>query len=331
MKRLWPVLAVTVALALFWAAREAASWRPHRVGQTRAQTPKIGFSPDGRFLVAQSISSNIPAVMWELKSGQKRALPPGKAFLSPEDSSVSRLLVSPDGQTLAIITDWHKTTRSLDSLYRPQARFYSLPTGKSSVARVPDAMTYNWTSDGFFSPDSQRFTLATRRYFYEFNAANGQLLQRVKPRFQSRYSVFSPDGSHVLQELGGHSLIREVGGDREIPLPGSAQNPRMGWSPNGQICWQAQPYNTGFRFWNAQNGALLRTWKTAPGARVHFMPDSKRLAVATPHGLELRDAATGQLAQTLPGPVSQPFAIASNGRFAISVDAQGTLWKWRLK
>ncbi len=100
------------------------------------------------------------------------------------------------------------------------------------------------------------------------------------------------------------------------------------WSPDGKLYWENGAY---LRLWHSRDNTIVRQVPSQEQDGLHFTPDSKHLAVATPRGLELRDVLTRKLVQTLPGPRAEPFAFAPDGSFAVSCDKDGKIWKWRLK
>ena len=323
-RRLIVALAALVAILIFVAAREAASWRPKAVGQIRSLNPTrqtLQFSLDSQFLLTQGNVNNEPIFLWDAAKWRKvRELPQGK------------WMVSRDFRIAARIEDQSRTNSLLQMQFRPVARLFDLRNGPFlRQVSAPDSLDYNWISDAQFTPDGRRFWLVTRRYFYQFDAINGRMLQRVKPQFQAQFSALSPDTGQILRDFDGLTWICQTDNGQMIrALPHSAQG-RASWSPDGKICWQTQPGGRGFRFWNAQTGAIIRAWNAPAFTQIHFTPDSKNLVVATPNGLELRDVSTGKLVQTLRGPRAEPFALAPDGSFAVSLDKAGTLWKWRLQ
>lgn len=320
-------LAVLIPLALFFAAREAASWRPQLLGNVNALNPTLLFSPDSRYLIIQNQISRL-GDLWDLTARRKvRRLALGMFYV-----------VSPDSRTVAVVDhnrSWLFNQR-FGFAHRPGARFFDLKSGRPLlVLGAPKREAGNDILDAAFSPDGSRFVIVTPRADYTFDATTGTFLRLNQAGFFPRDAALSPDLKRVLHDADGHLDIRDFPTSQTKPplILRAALSGRCGWSPDGKMCWQrsVDPVDVlGFRFWNAQTGEVIGTEETN-GANIHFTPDSKNLAIATSKGLELREVLTGKLVQTLPGPREQTFEIAPDGTFAVSVDASGKIWKWRLK
>ena len=219
----------------------------------------------------------------------------------------------------------------------PEAHIYDAASGKSLLhLRLPETLTYKRRYDAAFSPDGQRFSMATPRYIYHYSSADGQLLRRTRFDEQSHYALFSPDASRVLRERKDQFWVCDAWSGKSIALLPTTTYQRYSWygSPDGKIYWQGVPHPQNLshlRFWDARTGTVIRDWITAASTQIHFTPDSQNLVVVTPNGLEVREAKTGKLTGTLPGPTSEPITITPDGNFIVSSDNQGTIWKWRLR
>jgi WD40 repeat protein len=334
-RRLGFALAALVPLALFLAIREVASRRPQVLASVGISNPTLLFSPDSRYLIIQE--GHLKAGdLWDMSTRRRvRQLPKGRYYSFSSDS-----------RALAVINDNQGLTFDGKGVtYAPGARLFDLESGRSiQVVHAPKHFTDNWTLDAAFSPRGE-LILTTARSFYRFNTT-GQLLHRAVPQtaFDSPPEVASaqkiaPDGIHVLAtdkivrlhdiSTGHirHSLRSPAKGSPALRSPNFSPE-LVGWSPDGALVWEA---NTQLiRFWNARTGKLARQWKTKNLFGAHFTPDSKHLAVVQGNRLELQEVLTGKVVKTLPGPRAEPFQIAPDGSFAVSIE-NGQLLRWRLR
>jgi len=94
--RLWTAIGVTVPLAIFFAARSVASWRPQRIGVQPLEVPSseqsshfLNLSSDEKWLVSSNMSDGT-GFIWNLSANSKRKLEGGE----PTFSNDSRLLAT---------------------------------------------------------------------------------------------------------------------------------------------------------------------------------------------------------------------------------------------
>ncbi|MBW3637389.1 MAG: hypothetical protein KY445_13150 [Armatimonadetes bacterium] len=307
-------LAVALPLALFLAAREAASWRPQLIGKTTA-SHKVQISPNGLWAC---LMDGEGSEIWDLQTWQRVR---GK-FYGFQD-------FSPDSRHFAVVISNSRGAGAL--LHTPQVQLFDVASGKlvrswRDERHFPD----DWLAKGRFSPDGKRFIVVTQKTCRQFEVASGKLLSRAELGTDEeplRQAAISPDGRHFLESGAGVKLRRVEGGDVVLGRL-DARGP-MGWSPDGQFYWDRDAKFNNLRLWRLRDHTLVQ--KVTYDTWLHFTPDSKHLAVATPKGLELRDVLTGKIVQTLPGPQDDPFAFAPDGSFAVAVDGGGKIWKWRLK
>lgn len=308
------VVAVVLPLALFLAAREAASWRPQLIGKTTV-SHKVQISPNGRWAC---LMDGEGSEIWDLQTWQRVW---GKSY-SFQD-------FSPDSRHFAVVISNSRRQGAL--LHTPQVQLFDVANGKLARSwRDEQHFPDDWLAKGRFSPDGKRFIVVTQKTCRQFEVASGKLLSRAELGTDEealRQAEISPDGRHFLESGAGVKLRRVEGGDVVFGRL-DARGP-MGWSPDGRLYWDRDAKFNNLRLWRFRDNTLVQ--KVTYDTWLRFTPDSRHLASATPDGLELRDVLTGKLVKTLPGPRTDPFAFASDGSFAVSCDKNGKIWKWRLK
>ena len=303
--------------AFFWM-RELASWRPQLVGvQNRKRIPggviwrsKVKISLDGR-LLALFDAITTPPTIWDLEQ-KKLLFRTGSLHHNVVFSPDSRLMVLYNGPSLDFSL-LHARTGKL-------VRKFSLPPAQDSHP--------------VFSRDGREIFYVAQNQLWRLNVKSGEKHRQVDwgKRFLSDAEIRA-DASEILSLSEGGLNFYDARKGQHLGYLGGTDIIDAGWSPDGKFVWvwNGKQQNVNFLKVHRGQSRFLHGFSADWHQKIHFTRDSKFFAVATNKGLEMRDVMTGKLVKTLPGPREEPFDLSPDGNFAISVDNEGKIWRWRLK
>ena len=325
--RIFAVGGALLTLGLFLWARELASWRPKLVGATRttadlsniaitrSSAELIKISPDGRLGFAGNGYHFEPTKIWDLEN---------HGFFEDKRTERGAIIFSSDSQRAFLTSeDLGFSEGSLFSMGAGK-KFRSIKFDHKFLGTLPALSFSDDEREILFFGDSRfwRGDWNTGKMRAQFEVATGQEI--------SQYLISADTKQLMARDSQGLHFYDSKSGEK-LGFIGGKDFIEAGWSPDGKIVWAWQPSAANFLSWNGRQSQLLRTSVVNSPLEIHFTPDSKFLAVATPKGLEMREVSTGKLVKTLLGPREEPFDISKNGDFAISVDKRGKIWRWRLK
>ncbi len=164
-RKLLVFLAVALPLALFFAAREAASWRPQLIGKTKG-IDRVQISPDGRWAALSGYGST---EIWDLQTHRPGIKPFGFQCFSTDSKSV--VVLSSRQQPPDF---WFHT---------PQVQLLNLESGKLEKS-WRDARNYpnDWPLQARFSLDGKRLVVVTKKTSRQFDVPSGRVLSRANFR-----------------------------------------------------------------------------------------------------------------------------------------------------
>lgn len=152
-------------------------------------------------------------------------------------------------------------------------------------------------------------------------------------------STLSPDGRQIARMLPTNSEIRRTDNGQFVSaLPfGERGTILLGFAPDSDLIYSVPSNNNGkviHHFWGAKKSRQklqLVATVAASSFKPHFTRTPNVLAFATSNGIELREIPGSKVVKKLRGPTSEPFALAPDEASAVSCDARGQIYRWRLR
>lgn len=267
--------------------------RPHI---TRPYT--FAYAPDGKTIASTSWDKhermrgrNIPAVeVWDVATGEDKAILIGHPW------RVNSIAYSPDGETIATTTGWHRNNT---------VRLWDTQTGQNiftSKMQMP--------RDTFviFSPDGTTYAAAAADntvHLWDGKTGKHKITLTGHTK-QVSCAAYSPD-SQTLATGSYDGTIRLWGvttGNHKTTLTSDKESvTSIGYAPDGNtiVCGTG---NGDVQLWNTQTMKLKSTFTghTKRTKSVIYSPDGNIIATASSDGtVRLWDAATGQSKAILTG------------------------------
>ena len=320
---------ILVAVALFFAARNAASWRPQLLFGQREKDPQFQFSRDGHWLLIQGDEN----VLWDWQNRRlARKVPFGFYRFSPDGKLLARLELGEkkSGKEYSFATT---VEISQTASGRTAAKFAD-----------PKRQIYDSLQDAQWSADGKNLVVATVYSCRIFDAQSGKIVARWdagKHKSAAVQSALSNDGAQLLRLRAPTS---------ESPYPNSelrrADNgqflqgfhitanvtEKIGFAPDQKRVYSVPNSGNLVHFWDAKTAKLVATAKTdANFGAPHFLKNPNLLAFASPSGIEIRQIPGSQVVEKLGGPPKEPFAFAPDENSAVSCDAKGQIFRWRVR
>lgn len=321
-------LAVLMMVGVFFWMRELASWRPQLVSVTRSgplpmnrfrymQWPLVKISPNARFVFVDERRMGSSTGILDL---QKRT------FFKNNSWARHYVIFSPDSQRAFI---WNP-----NEFFRV-GFLISTRDGKTIRKLSFQSISASNSKNFCFSSDGRELLLVGDSEIWRSNIQTRKIKgQRLWPAIainEDMAVVFSTNQKQLMMHDTDGLHFYDVQTGQKLGFIGGQNLDNAGWSPDGKIVWAWQASAANFLKVHRGQGRSLHTFQFDSPEEIHFTPDSRFFAGATPQGLEMRDVMTGKLVKTLPGPREEPFDISSDGNFAISVDSAGKIWRWRLR
>jgi WD40 repeat protein len=288
---------------------------------------EAAFSPDGGRVAwhcwhPSTRSSTVS--IWDLATGEQ-------VLTVKVPDNFSRMAFRSDGQRLAT-----------GAWYAENVAVWDVGTGLRGEIAAPLVSLKHQSSDVTFSPDGTRLVTADENGTVKIcEAATGALLHTRKGhRARVNRVAFSPDGKW-LATAGRDGTIKiwdaTAGPASDLAYPqlslrGSGKPRGEQWvtfSPNGQRLATTTP--DAVLLWEPSTGLQVLTISWRNGVECGaFSPDSRRLALTSSAGVDLRDVVTGQLYQQVhpkkPSHI-QGVALGPDGqRLATVAGAQVNVW-----
>lgn len=341
-KKRWGLGAtVFVALALFWWARELASWRPQKIGiwpdallvEDLAHGPWIvtskqlinvenghrislptsatkwsdyRFSSDGRSFALSVIEGDkFPYIEWR-DSASGRLLRKFDKFLGDyahqQGAAKLNFEFPSQGEKLIVIADNGVDFLSLNS---PKRDFFAIPEWPNAR---PDPSLKVFSPDGkwLFVPETtDRPQLGSKIY----NLSQRCLQSKIEMSLNTIHQIgFSPDGTSVIIT----NYTSNDDGSRKSEI-------WMADVQTGRKLWDFAPFH------DNMEDSIRRNFP------FRFSPDGQRLIALNPsHDWELRSARSGKLIRRLP-PIFGQSTFAPDGNFLYTLDEDSILWKIRVR
>lgn len=325
MKRLFWLGSMVFAVALFLVARNAASWRPQNIAAMQGRAT-FQFSPDGRWLLIQN--PDLTGVLWDWRDRRlARKVNPGFYRFSP------------DGRFLANSAMEIKRIRGI------YANITKVEITETQSGRVvgafddPKTRSSEGVHDAAWSSDGKKLVVVTSYGWRTFEVASGQVVSRWQTKVGQRAasgSTLSRDGLQVVRLLLNNSEIRRTDDGQFVSgLPFGVHGATgVGFSPDSRLVYSAPVNGRVVQFWGVKGTPRkleLVATIAAPPYTPHFTRTPGVLAFAAPSGIELRRVPGGQVVEKISGPRDEPFELAPDGNSAVSCDARGQIYRWRLR
>ncbi len=322
---LWWLASISV-VALLWAIKSAASWRPQLFG-VQKEAYFFAFSPDGKWFTLSEANGAVQ--MWNIES--KRAVwrsdDPGWVF-SPD----SRLVVmehktSPDGHERETFKGTRldlcdvRTGQVVRSLEPPDSMPFATG-GKRPLA---------------FSPDGRELRVATPSSLLCFDVASGRFLKATHWLVPSEsFNTTVYDGRFISKDrfvtMNRDLAVFDVTTAKQLQkVPAFFLGSSFDVAPDGFSFLEQQNYGATsvlYRFSDAHLIAKLpqgTTRYSGDGSCVYFSPFNPG---GQKEALQVFDAHTGRKLRTLPGLTSKYFGSSPDGNWLYEARG-GKIWKWR--
>lgn len=281
--------AVAMMLGQAMQAVDARQWWKKTEGSA---VPSLGFSADGRYLVATSFKDTefkTWVVVWSLPEGRQLA-----SFMMADkpDIMVSAPVISADGSKLMLLTQAYEEPQPVT------LRVWSLPDGRPLAAfeahksQEDDKQPY-----GVFDPSARRLCYTgVDGVAHVVDLESGRSLLDLALPGRVALAAFSPDGRQILGggDDGSAVIWDAASGERRLRLPGlPTAITTAAFSPDGRRV-VAGSRDGSLAVWDAASGAL----QIAGGHRVlvelaRFSDDGRRLFSIGRDGIRVSDARNG--------------------------------------
>jgi WD40 repeat protein len=317
----------------------------------------VTISPDGRTLAAtgQFFAEDRSIRLWDMATGKQIKK------LSGHEKGVWQLAFSPDSRTIASAgmdgtvllqdTATGKALRRFDAwdgsvscvAFSPDGRLIA-SGAQRAIVRLWDVATgkevRHWKGEGgrieavAFSPDGKTLAWGGGRIQLADLATGQERMPANGHSFQITSLALTPDGK-VLTSMGwdgGVRLWETVTGKERAQFAGPRDTvaPRI-VSPDGKMVVARNAAESGFEFWDAASGQLLRS-VLGPPARalgVAFSADGTTVAaVSSDKTIRIWEVATGRELQTIKGSARYPLALSPDGSVLAAAGVNNALSLW---
>ncbi|GEM_PF-3000603 len=169
------------------------------------------------------------------------------------------------------------------------------------------AQTPNWIRSVTWNADGSQIAIATEDGMIQILDATGQSLRTIQANSPDAVLTleWSPDGSKLAS--GGMDRLVKIWsattGQPLFSLSGHLQEVRhVAWSPDSSrlVSTNLEALTeANVRIWDATTGQLLHALKLGNAVAVDWSSDGKRLAIGRAHEVDILDADSGQMVDTL--------------------------------
>jgi len=277
---------------------------------------QLGYSPDGRFLLAETgvVEGRLSEiVLWDLtRRVAAQRIPGGKFALSP------------GGNLLAVVT----TARRL--------QLWTLdPFGEAAAPNEAATMAFAWSTPAFSSNGNRLAATDRSGNVHVWTVADWREQTRLKVQPIPSWVLFTHDGETLLSEAGKRVLQWRLANGQQIgSFDGQTANvSSAALSSNGLLLATGSIDNTA-RVWDLASHRLIAAFACGAGQinSVAFSRDGKSLAAGTYEGpIQLWNVAARQQSATLRGHLSYigSLAFSSDGRTLASSSMDKTIRLWQ--
>ena len=308
------------------------------VGQeARATLPgtsngSMAFSPDGSILATSGLGSNVQ--LWNTTTGYPRTLPIASNGMYFSESSsptgpvpplppiLGPVAFSPDGRTLATATSEDDKVRLWDTATGHARNILTTDGTVFDVEISPDGRALATRSSG---PDGHVYT------FQLWGLATGKVLRTLTN--SKGIPVFSPNGGTLALFAQGHDNAHTVqmwstsSGKALHSFTVSNSVDEVTFSPDGHLLATSGSDTETVQLRNPITGKILRTLTAdGPVQFLAFSPDGKLIATAGGNGIQLWNAATGQVHIVPPSGSTKAVVFSPDGHTLATIGASVQLW-----
>lgn len=205
--------------------------------------------------------------------------------------------------------------------------------------------------DWKFSANWREVSVVSAGAVYTWSTATGKLLRCVRfdnsKNVSTLFAALSPDCRLVVARMNNQFNGEFVRGGvfdthtgHKLFNLSSSVDLGVGFSPGGTIFWTSSrtsrvPSDDGqeMDFFDTRTGRLLWHALSFSRSRIKFSPQQRTVIISGEKSLELHDARTGKLQQTLPHPAPyvSDFAPSPDGSQLWATYNNGQIWSWRLR
>jgi hypothetical protein len=302
-KRFWKfsalVFAVALPVALFFVAREAASWKPQALAGV-SYKQDFAVSPDGRRIAYAPRQTRV--IVRELESGASHEIRDQKAM-------ILGVQFAPDGKLLALC--WRTSNPRYEQVL--EAMLWS-QSGSRALEKAP-AIDEEGLESFSFAPDGRKLRMLTSSRFLEWDVRSGQLLRVVK--MEKAGNALSADAKTIFWGgWGGDVGATDVRTGQVSAQWNSGQSAfeAFNLSPFGSYLLTDKPNS-----WRVYDMVHRRALWSFPRANITeqnwlFSPDERFLFIAAKSTVEVREMPSGRVVRRLPRvPETELLAVSADG------------------
>jgi WD40 repeat protein len=316
----------------FWDVSSGRQKHAVKLQGTTRTGSNLTLSADGALLLDYDVDV---LRVWDTATGKLIKRWAGQRNAGPW----SRIRLSPDGRTLALLSARARSRVVLWDWKAEQERVLHAPT-PSQANEVEDGRDYlSFSLDGKWLLSKS----ATGPQLLVWEVSAGRLQQRL--RVLVRFAGFSPDSNYLLlatvRDLTAPQArlrIYEVASGNlahTFELPGRQVFHGLACAPDGQTLVELG--SEGLTVFDRQTGRSAQRWATAGAAElqaIQFSPDGKMVAGVEGQGVRLWDVATGKELHPRAGHSAAVTRLspAPEGRLWSTSEAAGSeleLWEWK--
>jgi len=320
-KRLWTAVGVAVPVAIFFAARSVASWRPQPIGvqpvdyrEDEMGDEFLTLSPDEKWLASTDNMAG-GGFIWNLDTNSKRILNGYQVKFSKDSHLVATNPTQWDEQNDPIMLEVQRTEGS--SLWKRKLSQHERLIG--------------FSEDGQLQTNQENL-----RHFFDANT--GKLIRTLPPEVLPWRTTKTGDETHEPTNIIAYVPL----GASKPEYSFQTTNKYDVWSLSADkscLCVSLY-YLARFNILDAQTGKLLwfYTSKNADSGTFFCYPNwedgGKSLATIENDTLIVRDARTGKVLlshkNNLPAPLKS-WAFTKDGSAVYLMDAKGEIFRQRLR
>lgn len=307
------ILSLGIGAAIFVAAREFASWRPHLISQAEfaalplGERPHDWFSPDLKWAAdfrpqkpvhKGEMSRASQLRIWNLREGTSRDTPPFPLFY---EGFIGAIALDATGERVV----WCTTVVGEGS-QTPSARMFNFRTRRLTPLQLKED---DFVDEFRFTPDGRQILAVTLRTVVTLESSTGKVRRQIRvgeappaaPNYQDFHAALSPDGRFYFQRQGRAGTVWDVQSEtlvRRLPSL-KAQVPISGsFVEQGRYFFTKDNLTSQFYCLDAQSGRVL--WTHQPhrdSATFHdpiFSPDQSLCVFGDEKRIEVVEVATGK-------------------------------------
>ncbi|RYX83239.1 hypothetical protein EON83_15335 [bacterium] len=328
-RSLW-LLALVPLVALIWAMKSAASWRPQLlIIQSNADYP---FSiQDGRLLLVESVNNISGFATWDMNTGQ---------LLWKRDKRSKWIAYSSQNHIIAVVRSEVPLPMELTNLHGVNLELCDERDGHVIRALQPGSDSSEGRLLAYdFSTDETEFRVVTSESLQRWNIATGRLIvnhkwPRAKGSAHITTAAFFRGDEKILGIVGGKVTILDARNGttiRVLPLnyksaPYTNSPNFFTVSPDDYSFYESLDSTDSSRIFRISDGKQL--WQSNDWPTFSF--DGQISYIPSPNGLDVFEAHTGRLLRHLPGPSTYGFDPSADGNWLYEA-RDGKIYRWRAR